>query len=92
VVLRRLKCVVGSGDERCSTDLGRTRLPGTRINLVKVFSATKARDRDELGERVTEWLRRDPTIEVLHTVVMLSSDQRFHCLSITVFAHTSREP
>jgi hypothetical protein len=69
-----------------------TRVPGTRINVVKVFTATKARDRDELGEKVTAWLRANPTMEVLKTVVTLSSDERFHCLSITMFGYESREP
>lgn len=54
------------------------------MNLVKVFSATKSRDRDELGTRVTAWLRDNPTIEVLSAVVSLSSDNEFHCLSIVL--------
>jgi hypothetical protein len=66
-----------------------TRVPGTSINVVKVFTATKARDRDELGEKVTAWLSASPTIEVVRTVVTQSSDEKFHCLSITLFAHDS---
>ena len=27
-----------------------------QINLVKVFSVTKARDRDDIGARVTAWI------------------------------------
>src|SRR5437763_603005 len=30
------------------------------LNLVKVFSATMARDRDRLGERVTAWIQEHP--------------------------------
>jgi hypothetical protein len=52
---------------------------------VKVFSATKVRDRDELGEKISTWLRDHPAIEILDKVVMQSSDQAFHCLSITLF-------
>ena len=54
---------------------------------VKVFSATKARDREVLGELVTEWLR-DPAqagVEVVDKAVRLSSDSEFHCLSVTLF-------
>lgn len=55
------------------------------FNAVKVFSATKARERSGLGERVTEWLRSNPGVEIVNVVVTQSSDQEFHCLSITVF-------
>lgn len=55
------------------------------FNAVKVFSATKARARGELGERITEWLRNNPGVEIVDVVVTQSSDQEFHCLSITVF-------
>jgi hypothetical protein len=50
-----------------------------------VFSATMARDRDNLGERITAWLRQHAEVEVVDTVVSLSSDAKFHCLSITLF-------
>jgi putative lipoic acid-binding regulatory protein len=56
------------------------------ISMVKVFSATKAKDRDELGDRVTAWLRAHPEVLVERAVVRLSSDAEFHCLSIVVFA------
>jgi hypothetical protein len=52
---------------------------------VKVFSATKAKDRQELGERVTRWLGEHPDASIVDTVVTQSSDQEFHCLTITVF-------
>jgi hypothetical protein len=54
---------------------------------VKVFSATKARDREALGDVVTAWLR-DPAqrgVEVVGHEVRLSSDREFHLLSITLF-------
>jgi hypothetical protein len=51
---------------------------------VKVFSATKARDRDELGENVTRWLRDHP-VQVVDKIVTQSSDHEFHCLTITIF-------
>ena len=56
-------------------------------NGVQVFSATKARDREVLGERVTAWLRapEQAGVRVVDTVVTQSSDNEFHCLAITLF-------
>ena len=51
---------------------------------VKVFSATLARDRENLGERVTAWLRQGRK-EVVDKIVTQSSDSEFHCLTITLF-------
>jgi hypothetical protein len=50
----------------------------------KVFSATKYREREALGERLTEWLQSNP-VEVVNTVITQSSDSEFHCLTITLF-------
>ena len=52
---------------------------------VKVFSATKAKEREELGETVTRWLRANADLEVVDKVVSQSSDDEFHCLSIVFF-------
>jgi hypothetical protein len=52
---------------------------------VKVFSATKARERDEIGENITQWLRENQGIELVDRVVLQSSDNEFHCLTITLF-------
>jgi len=52
---------------------------------VKVFSTTLARDRDQLSERITGWLRERPEIEIVDRVVTQSSDKEFHCLTITLF-------
>jgi hypothetical protein len=53
-------------------------------NACKVFSATKAKDREELGEKVTAWTRKVQTEggEILDTHIRQSSDREFHCLSI----------
>lgn len=59
-----------------------------RINLVKVFSVTKARERDELGDRVTAWIAENPGVEVVRTVVAMSSDERFHCFSMILLCAT----
>lgn len=55
-----------------------------KVSVVKVFSATKAKDRELLGEAVTAWIAGNPDVRVLKTVVMLSSDSQFHCLSIVL--------
>jgi hypothetical protein len=52
---------------------------------VKVFSATKAKEREELGEAVTRWLRSNSAMEVVDRVVTQSSDDEFHCLTIVLF-------
>jgi hypothetical protein len=52
---------------------------------VKVFSATKAREREELGETITRWIRANADLEVVDKVVSQSSDDEFHCLSIVFF-------
>jgi hypothetical protein len=52
---------------------------------VKVFTATKAKERESLGESVTQWRRRHPEYKIKDTRVTQSSDSEFHCLSITVF-------
>jgi len=52
---------------------------------VKVFSATKAKEREELGETITRWLRANPDLEIVDKVVSQSSDNEFHCLSFVFF-------
>lgn len=56
----------------------------------KVFTATKARDRDELGETVTRWIHANPGAKIIDKVVTQSSDREFHCLSITLFYDTQQ--
>lgn len=51
----------------------------------KVFSATKAKEREELGEEITRWLRKNPHLHIVDTVVTQSSDREFHCLTLTLF-------
>lgn len=52
---------------------------------VKVFSATKARERESLGENVTLWMKANPGLAVTDKIVTQSSDREFHCLTITLF-------
>jgi hypothetical protein len=52
---------------------------------VKVFSATKAKERDELGDQVTRWLRANADLEIVDRTVVQSSDNEFHCLTVVLF-------
>lgn len=55
------------------------------VTGVKVFSATKAKEREALGEAITEWIRGNPNNEIIDKIVTQSSDSEFHCLTITLF-------
>ena len=55
------------------------------VTGVKVFSATKAKDREALGSQVTRWISKNPSAEIVDKIVTQSSDSEFHCLTITVF-------
>jgi hypothetical protein len=55
------------------------------FNGVKVFSATKAREREELGENITRWIRANPELKIVDKKVTQSSDNEFHCLTFTLF-------
>lgn len=55
------------------------------FNGVKVFTATTANDREDLGGRVSQWLRLHPEVEVVDTAVRQSSDDAYHCVTIVVF-------
>ena len=59
--------------------------PQNRFNGVKVFSATMAQERDQLGEKITVWLRDRPNVKIVDKIVTQSSDEAFHCLAITLF-------
>jgi hypothetical protein len=67
-------------------DMGRPIGPGcVPFHGVKLFSATKHMERDQLGETITRWLDAHPEIEVVDRTVTQSSDQAFHCITITLF-------
>lgn len=55
------------------------------VTGAKVFTATKAKDREELGDVITRWLRDNPRAKIVDKVVTQSSDSEFHCLTITLF-------
>lgn len=52
---------------------------------VKVFTATKAREREDLGSTITRWLDDHPDHTIVDKVVRQSSDSEFHCLSVLLF-------
>ena len=55
------------------------------LSGVKVFTATKARDREMLGDAVTRWLHDNPGLRVIDKTITQSSDSQFHCLTIALF-------
>jgi hypothetical protein len=55
------------------------------FNGVQVFSATTIQDRNRLGEAVTDWIRRNPKHEIVDKIVTQSSDEAYHCVTITLF-------
>ncbi len=63
-------------------------MPRALFDSVTVFSATKAAEREKLGEKVTTWLRGHADHEVVKTVVRQSSDAEFHCLTIILFSRS----
>lgn len=56
----------------------------------KVFSATRAQERTELGTQVTKFLEQEGVgAPQIHSIdVRQSSDSEFHCLSIVIFYHS----
>jgi hypothetical protein len=57
---------------------------------VKVFSATMAQERDQLGEKITQWLAAHPGVQIVDKIVTQSSDEAFHCLAITLFFNEAK--
>ena len=56
------------------------------ITGVKIFSATKAREREEISDRVTNWLAANRgKVKLIDKQVTQSSDREFHCLTVTLF-------
>jgi hypothetical protein len=63
-------------------------MPRALFDNVTVFSATKAAEREKLGEKVTTWLRGHADYDVVDAVVRQSSDAEFHCLTIILFSRS----
>lgn len=61
------------------------------FDRVKVFTATKQKERDELGEVITRWItEHQAQVEIVDKVVTQSSDNEYHCLTITLFCRARR--
>ena len=71
--------------KRSHSGRGQLAVASNHFNGVKVFSATMVADREQLGEKISEWLVANPRIEPRDAVVTQSSDEAFHCLAITIF-------
>jgi hypothetical protein len=52
---------------------------------LRVFSATRAKDRAVLGDVITDWIRDNRDNELVEAVQLQSSDAQFHCVTIVVF-------
>ena len=52
---------------------------------MKVFSATKMRERNNLGEDITKWMDENKDKFVVDREIRQSSDNEFHCLTIVIF-------
>jgi hypothetical protein len=59
--------------------------PGMQFNGVKIFSATMMMDRLQLGEKCTAWIQEHPEKMVIEIQVTQSSDEAFHCITLTVY-------
>jgi hypothetical protein len=59
--------------------------PDVVFNGVKIFSATMFADRGALGSKVTEWIANHPECEITEICQTQSSDEAFHCITLTVF-------
>ena len=55
------------------------------FNGVQIFSATKAREREELGNEVTAWIRGNTKLSLIGRKIVQSSDSEFHCISMVMF-------
>ena len=52
---------------------------------VKVFSTTMAKQREALGDFITNWIRQNPQVEIVDKVVLQSSDAEYHCFTVVLF-------
>lgn len=74
--------ILDNGDVVCTAHVSDERM--NQPTGCKVFSATRSRERESLGERVTEWVRVN-NVEVTQAFVTQSSDNAFHCITCTIF-------
>ena len=58
---------------------------------MKIFSATKARDREKLGETITSWMRANGNLTIVDYKISQSSDSEFHCVTVTLLYCGTRD-
>jgi hypothetical protein len=52
---------------------------------VHMFAATKARDREKMGETISAWMAKNRHLEIVDWYITQSSDNEFHCVTMTLF-------
>ena len=68
-----------------SRRLGRKEGEMAKFNAVKVFSATKAKEREALGDVITKWIAANPGMEIVDYMFRQSSDNEYHCVTLIFF-------
>lgn len=58
-----------------------------KCNGTQIFCATMNREREQLSDRVTDWLRDNPQVDIVDIRTLQSSDSEFHCITIVVLYH-----
>lgn len=59
---------------------------------LQVFSATRLRDRNQLGTRIADWMRKNPDKVMVGQRVVQSSDRSYHCLTVLLFWALAASP
>ena len=67
----------------CSGSVASGRHRG-RIDGIKVFSAYRHEERNQLGRVIGQWLDENDDVDVVETIVTQSSGSGFHCVTITL--------
>ncbi len=57
---------------------------------LKIFSATMAKERAELGDVITRWIVDHPDVDIVDRLVRQSSGGDYHCLTILLFFRSKR--
>ncbi|MBI3073894.1 MAG: hypothetical protein HYY84_17440 [Deltaproteobacteria bacterium] len=57
---------------------------------LKIFSATMAKERAELGDVITRWIVDHADVDIVDRLVRQSSGGDYHCLTILLFFRSKR--
>lgn len=69
--------------DRLSNEVTRSKC--SPFDGVQMFTASKPRDRDQLGETISAWMSRNRHLEIVDWVITQSSDNAFHCVTMSLF-------